>query len=436
MKQTILHIKYLWRWDHNRIHATDVLHGVYYLTTQPIPGFTQVNTSDMFSRNGSSSESDNENVDKINFTHRANSFVAEDSYGIMGGNLSALELMALYTAAAMHDYDHPGRTNAFLVATNAAQAVLYNDRAVLENYHAAAAWQLFLSHSKYNFLSGLDQSEFKRFRFLVIENILATDLKRHFEILAEFNAKVNDDDAPGVDWTVETDRLLVMEMVIKIADINGPAKTGTLHRQWTDRISEEFYEQGDEEQRLGMPISPYMDRKNKQLAKLQETFINHLVAPLCNAMVTGGLLPGTWVEEPDSDVDAGSVHSDTDNKLDGPFKGDTEDENETDQEPGSPVHNKIEKKSRKVNCILTKNMKENYEWWVAVIQEEEKQKAACAAVVTSAAENNGAPLQETDKGEMEPIKEETESFGSTNSSPGTPTKVKDETNKPRTETAV
>ena len=46
-----------------------------------------------------------------------------------------------------------------------------------------------------------------------------------------------------------------------------------------------------------MPISPYMDRRNPQLAKLQETFINHLVAPLCNALVTAGLLPGTWVEE-------------------------------------------------------------------------------------------------------------------------------------------
>ena len=45
-------------------------------------------------------------------------FTAEDTYGIMGGNLPPLELMALYTAAAMHDYDHPGRTNAFLVATN------------------------------------------------------------------------------------------------------------------------------------------------------------------------------------------------------------------------------------------------------------------------------------------------------------------------------
>ena len=43
-----------------------------------------------------------------------------------------------------------------------------------------------------------------------------------------------------------------------------------------------------------------MDRRNPQTAKLQETFINHLVAPLCNTLVTGGLLPGTWVEE-DSD---------------------------------------------------------------------------------------------------------------------------------------
>ena len=49
------------------------------------------------------------------------SFNYEDSYGIMGANFPALELMALYTAAAMHDYDHPGRTNAFLVSTLAPQ---------------------------------------------------------------------------------------------------------------------------------------------------------------------------------------------------------------------------------------------------------------------------------------------------------------------------
>ena len=47
--------------------------------------------------------------------------VQEEGYGSLAGLIPGLELMALYVAAAMHDYDHPGRTNAFLVATSAPQ---------------------------------------------------------------------------------------------------------------------------------------------------------------------------------------------------------------------------------------------------------------------------------------------------------------------------
>lgn len=47
--------------------------------------------------------------------------ILEEGYGSLSGLIPALELMALYVAAAMHDYDHPGRTNAFLVATSAPQ---------------------------------------------------------------------------------------------------------------------------------------------------------------------------------------------------------------------------------------------------------------------------------------------------------------------------
>lgn len=42
----------------------------------------------------------------------------------IAGSMSALELMALYTAAAAHDVDHPGRTNAFLVASEDRKAIL------------------------------------------------------------------------------------------------------------------------------------------------------------------------------------------------------------------------------------------------------------------------------------------------------------------------
>ena len=61
---------------------------------------------------------------------------------------------------------------------------------MLENHHAAAAFALLMSDPKYNFLCELETVEFKRFRFLAIEAILATDLKRHFDLLSEFNAKV------------------------------------------------------------------------------------------------------------------------------------------------------------------------------------------------------------------------------------------------------
>lgn len=61
----------------------------------------------------------------------------DDSYGCLAGNIPALELMALYVAAAMHDYDHPGRTNAFLVATSAPQ--------VNKSQFGRSWWQLFLA---------------------------------------------------------------------------------------------------------------------------------------------------------------------------------------------------------------------------------------------------------------------------------------------------
>ena len=66
--------------------------------------------------------------------HPSMSFVAEDcTCGIMGANFPPLELMALYTAAAMHDYDHPGRTNAFLVATHAPLVSLHTLVMIINN---------------------------------------------------------------------------------------------------------------------------------------------------------------------------------------------------------------------------------------------------------------------------------------------------------------
>lgn len=70
------------------------------------------------------------------------------------------------------------------------QAVLYNDKSVLENHHAAASWDLLTSLPDNNFITDFDEAELKRFRFLLIECILATDLKLHFDIVRSFKEKV------------------------------------------------------------------------------------------------------------------------------------------------------------------------------------------------------------------------------------------------------
>ncbi|NXP53752.1 PDE3B phosphodiesterase, partial [Heliornis fulica] len=353
---------------HNRIHATDVLHAVWYLTTRPIPGFQQMHNEHII-------ESDMDDAGSIcpvqaSYISSRSCCIADDSYGSLASNIPALELMALYVAAAMHDYDHPGRTNAFLVATNAPQAVLYNDRSVLENHHAASAWNLFLSRPEYNFLSNLDHVEFKRFRFLVIEAILATDLKKHFDFLAEFNAKVNDLNTHGIEWSNENDRLLACQICIKLADINGPAKVRELHLKWTEGIVNEFYEQGDEEASLGLPVSPFMDRSSPQLAKLQESFITHIVGPLCNSYNAAGLLPGQWVDEEEEDAE--SAEDDDGAQLE------TDDEEMEDD----LILKAQRKKGRRIFCQLIHHLSENHKIWKKVIEEEEKIKADESKLLT------------------------------------------------------
>ncbi|XP_061435067.1 cGMP-inhibited 3',5'-cyclic phosphodiesterase 3A-like [Lethenteron reissneri] len=354
---------------HNRIHATDVLHAVWYLTTQPIPGFPEVprDPDDTAAFTKSRTWGATGDVESGSSEWQAGD--TESGYGCLASVIPALELMALYVAAAMHDYDHPGRTNAFLVATSAPQAVLYNDRSVLENHHAAAAWHLLMSRPEFNFLPGLCHAEFKRFRFLVIEAILATDLKKHFDFLAEFNAKVSGADGTGIDWSQENDRLLVCQMCIKLADINGPAKIRDLHLRWTTGIVNEFYQQGDEEATLGLPVSPFMDRTAPQLAKLQESFITHIVGPLCRSYDSAGLMPGAWVERgPD---EAGRSESSDDEDVD---EEDEEDEDEDSDEDGDTRHAKRMKKKRprKYFCHLTHHLLENHEMWKRVIKEEEE----------------------------------------------------------------
>lgn len=56
-----------------------------------------------------------------------------------------------------------------------------------------------------------------------------------------------------------------------------------------------------------------MDRSSPQVAKLQESFITHIVGPLCNSYDAAGLLPGHWIhgEGSDEETEEGQAESET-----------------------------------------------------------------------------------------------------------------------------
>ncbi|PSN58324.1 Calcium/calmodulin-dependent 3' [Blattella germanica] len=135
--------------------------------------------------------------------------------------LTDLEIFATLVAALIHDYEHTGTTN---------------------NFHVI--------------------EEFREFRTLVIDMVLATDMSFHFQQLKNMKNLLTLAE-PSVD------KSKALSLVLHCCDISHPAKRWDLHHRWTMLLLEEFFRQGDKERELGLPFSPLCDRNNTLVAESQ-----------------------------------------------------------------------------------------------------------------------------------------------------------------------
>ncbi|XP_065431717.1 3',5'-cyclic-AMP phosphodiesterase 4A isoform X4 [Chrysemys picta bellii] len=193
-----------------------------------------------------------------------------------------LEILAALFAAAIHDVDHPGVSNQFLINTNSELALMYNDESVLENHHLAVGFKL-LQEENCDIFQSLGKPQRQMLRKMVIDMVLATDMSKHMSLLADLKTMVETKKVTSSGVLLldnYTDRIQVLRNMVHCADLSNPTKPLELYRQWTDRIMEEFFRQGDKERERGMEISPMCDKHTASVEKSQVGFIDYIVHPL------------------------------------------------------------------------------------------------------------------------------------------------------------
>eukprot|EP00741_Cyanophora_paradoxa_P012711 tig00020616_g12280.t1 len=232
------------------------------------------------------------------------------------------DVLAAVVSAIIHDVGHAGRSNGFEIATESELALLYNDRSVLENNSLTWSFAVLRDPGK-NFVSHLNRERRSDFRRLVIDMVLGTDMAKHFKRLGDFKARVlastlgaarggggsgggvrlsrqrqgtavtSPGSQEGEEWDPLSprgagpfspeDRTLFLVTALKIADISNAARPLQQHVEWCTRVNEEFYRQGDEERRAGLPLSQFCDRTSGSVAATSAGFASFIAVPLFQA---------------------------------------------------------------------------------------------------------------------------------------------------------
>lgn len=199
-----------------------------------------------------------------------------------------LDILALMTAGICHDLGHPGFNNNFHINSLSSYAVTYNDKSVLESYHASESTKILLLPEN-NILCNMEKSDFKNFRRHFVESILSTDMMFHTRLNSVIKSKlasngiskgknleklVPDDEAQAFE--VHQD---ILNFLLHTADISHNSKKFNVSYLWTLRLYEEFWNQGDTEKLSGLPISFLCDRSTSDIPKSQNGFIKGIIQP-------------------------------------------------------------------------------------------------------------------------------------------------------------
>jgi hypothetical protein len=199
---------------------------------------------------------------------------------------SKLDILSLILSGFCHDLGHPGYNNSFHINSLSTFAVKYNDKSVLENYHASEATRLLLLPEN-NILDCLEKADFNVFRKHFIECILATDMTLHVRTNSLIKTKLSSLNiirGKNIETLIKEENIgetqqELMNFLLHTADIAHNSKPFEISFNWTVRLCDEFWNQGDTEKSMNLPISFLCDRDTADVPKSQIGFIKGIICP-------------------------------------------------------------------------------------------------------------------------------------------------------------
>lgn len=197
-----------------------------------------------------------------------------------GSYFDVSDILALLIASLCHDLDHTGRTNMFEVNSRSDLAILYHDKSVLEQHHAAVAFQT-MQDDKNNILKGLSRENYMYVRKMIIIAIFGTDMSKHISIISNMTARFNDILLNPIG-KVAKDKEKLGQLLLHCADLAHPTKSFRIYEMWSMLVCQEFSDQYSEETRRSIPTSVFMkDLDKPQVYYSNEIgFLSYVVEPV------------------------------------------------------------------------------------------------------------------------------------------------------------
>ncbi|EIM21914.1 HD-domain/PDEase-like protein [Wallemia mellicola] len=310
---------------HNYTHAIDVLQATYsfLVLLQVAPPISNLNSHEPWQRSQT---------------------------GLASTLLSDWDVLSLLISAIGHDVGHPGLNNTFMNNAQTPLSEIYQSKSVLENMHCFLLVQLLRKHnlgfligaSSVSSLSPFDviditddhydsvetnqlkrasakaESEVtamatatpnspttpttsaapkenktthdaRKFRNLMSKTVLATDMSLHFDFM-KMLTDMRERRLNGKECDEDLDRTLLLQALIKCADISNPARPYHVCEHWSKALLEEWAKQAALETQLSLPVTVFSSADPVSQAKSQVSFIDMFVQPLFQTL--SDFLPG------------------------------------------------------------------------------------------------------------------------------------------------